>query len=65
LNHNLLKKLKKLENWVAAMEEEIHIEKNVTWELVDEDREIIGVKWVIRQLNPDCLVQKYKSKVCC
>ena len=48
-------------------EEEIKIiEKNNTWELVDQpkDNEIIGVKWVYKiKLNSDGSIQKYKARL--
>lgn len=55
------------ENWVAAMKEELFmIEKNKTWELVDQpqDRKVIGLKWVFRtKLNPDGSVNKHKVRL--
>lgn len=57
----------KQEVWVKAMEEEIKmIEKNNTWELVDQpkDKEIIKVKWVYKtKLNSDGSIQKYKARL--
>ena len=49
------------------MKEELFmIEKNMTWELVDqpEDRKIIGLKWVFRtKLNVDGSVNNHKARL--
>ena len=53
--------------WKIAMKEEMSmIQKNRTWELVDNpiDRKVIGVKWVFKtKLNAYCSVNKYKAKL--
>ena len=49
------------------MEEEIYvIEKNKTWELVEnpKDKDVIGVKWIYKtKLNPDGSIQKNKVRL--
>ncbi|CAL1380181.1 unnamed protein product [Linum trigynum] len=42
------------------------IEKNKTWELVDqpEDKPVIGLKWIYKvKLNEDGSIQKYKARL--
>ncbi|KAH9782217.1 hypothetical protein KPL71_008805 [Citrus sinensis] len=55
------------QNWVTAMNEELFmIEKNKTWELVDQpqNRKVIGVKWVYKtKLNADGSINKYKARL--
>lgn len=55
------------ENWVAALKKEIFmIEKEKTWELVDQpqDRKVIRFKWVFRtKLNFDGSTKKHKVKL--
>jgi hypothetical protein len=55
------------QNWIVAMKEELFmIERNKTWELVDQpqNRKVIGVKWVYRtKLNADGSINKHKARL--
>ncbi|CAL1375783.1 unnamed protein product [Linum trigynum] len=55
------------EVWNEAMDAEISmIEKNKTWELVDqpEDKPVIGLKWIYKiKFNEDGTIQKYKARL--
>jgi hypothetical protein len=57
------------EQWVKAMEEELHqIEKNETWELVPrpKNKNVIGTKWVfINKLNEYGQVTRNKAILVC
>ena len=53
-------------NWLAAMKEELRsIEKNKTWELVEESaKRPIDVKWVYKlKRRPDGEIAKYKARL--
>ena len=55
------------QNWVTTNNEELFmIEKNKTWELVDQpqNKKVIGVKWVYKtKLNVDGSITKYKARL--
>ena len=57
----------KEEVWIKAMNDEIAtIEKNNTWELVDQpkDKEVIGLKWVYKtKYKEDASIQKHKARL--
>jgi len=64
-----IKEACKDENWVNAMNGELHqIEKNKTWELVPrpKNKNVIGTKWVFKnKVNENGQVIKNKARLVC
>jgi hypothetical protein len=55
------------EHWIKVMEEELNqIEKNETWELVQDLRTKMCTKWVFRNnMNEDGHVTRNKARLVC